>query len=381
MCSCSSPPALLNLPLTCCSGVGYAIVQRLAHEFLTTRPASHRLTLIITTRTAAKATATLTQLSKALRKSDPDAFSRLTLSSALVDLASIPSVVALAAHLAGTYPQLDALVLNAGMGAFTGINWPQAVWHILTDFPRSVTYPEYKLQAKGRLTPDGLGEVFTANVFGHYYLAHELMPLLRNGAGRVLWSGSLEAYEWTFDADDLQSLRASHSYEASKRLIDVLALSSGHPAARSWYAPDDKPAGDQDNRVRCYLAHPGICATSIVPLPLVLWWCMAAAMYLARLVGTGWHPLSCWKGAKPSVWLALASEDELRTHNAANIKWGAGSDRWGTEKLRETDVEGLGGERWDAVAAQSWQSMEALRKEWKAKMQAEGTAKAKDLKE
>ena len=155
-----------------------------------------------------------------------------------MDLTDLASVAALSTHLLSTLPKLDAAILNAGMGAFTGIDWLSAFAALAKNWIAAVTSPEYKIQAVGRTVtqPVGgdVGEVWAANVFGHYYLSHELVPLLAKGQGRIVWISSLEAYPWTLDTADLEGRKATHSYEASKRLTDVLALTSALPATKPW---------------------------------------------------------------------------------------------------------------------------------------------------
>lgn len=77
------------------------------------------------------------------------------------------------------------------------------------------------------------GQRLCANVFGHYYLTAELMPLLGRGR-RIIWTSSLEAYPWTFSTADIQALKATHSYGSTRRLTDVLALTAGLPATAPY---------------------------------------------------------------------------------------------------------------------------------------------------
>lgn len=211
------------------------------------------------------------------------------------------------------------------------------------------------------------------------------MPLLRAGgvqtegadAGRVVWVSSLEAYAWTFNREDVQGLKATHAYEASKRLADILALSSESPVTtpyvESFFNTDDVrtvDAGEKKpivgtGKVKLYVAHPGICATAIIQLHFLLFWGMNLAFYIARLLGSPWHTISTTNGASSLCFLALASDDELEHRNAGRLKWGSTATLQGQSGVMPTDVEGLGTEEWDQDGRSVWQQLEGLRKHWK----------------
>jgi 3-keto steroid reductase len=336
------------------------------------------VTIIFTTRSGRKSTATLSALVTHLSTLDGqghhDATLRIRFSTAQVDLTDLRSVVALSAHLNSKFPKLDAVIFNAGMGAFLGIDWLNAFKSMAINWVEAMTHPTFKIQAVGRVAKqqgghgEDIGEVFCANVFGHYYLAHEIVPLLRKGAGRVIWISSLEAYAWTYDTQDLEGRSASHSYESSKRLTDVMALTSNSNATKPWADKFFQEEGEQ-RKVTMFTCHPGICATSMVDLPLVLWYCMTLAFYIARWLGSPWHTISSHSGANSAVHLALAKDEELTETKAERIKWGSGCDRTGREVLMVTEVEGKGGEEWEQMGRETWKQMEELRVSWKARLE------------
>jgi hypothetical protein len=68
------------------------------------------------------------------------------------------------------YPYVSHLICNAGVGSFTGINWPKAIWQICTDFMQAVTSPSYFFHTVGDLSVDGLGLIWQCNLFGHFCL-------------------------------------------------------------------------------------------------------------------------------------------------------------------------------------------------------------------
>ncbi|KZF24835.1 hypothetical protein L228DRAFT_265346 [Xylona heveae TC161] len=382
------------------SGLGFSICCRLIDEFLFTKPQSERLCIIVTTRDARKGNDTLDRLSKHLRRTTRSAEgslkgvaflleSRVTFRSEILDLNSLLSVQALSKKLLETTPRLDGVILNAGFGGWTGINWFEATWTILTDWVQATTWPTYKVSGYGWVTKPQLpstasgrteqgkkpietgaaepqlGEVFCSNVFGHYLLCHNLLPLLKAPLlphpGRIIWVSSLEAYGHTLQADDIQGMRSLMPYETSKRLTDVLSLTSTLPCTATWVDQylDSKPERssksiqpDNDDvsneathsRPRMYVSHPGIVATAIFPLPYILWLCMTGVFYMSRWLGSPWHTVKSYTAACAMVWLALAPQERLDNmeHNDGPGKWGTATDAFGRERVSRTDVDGWG---------------------------------------
>lgn len=266
-----------------------------------------------------------------------------------MDLTSLPSVLALSERLNDTLPRLDVILLNAGIGGYTGINWALAVWTMTTDFPYAATYPTFNIAGYGITTKPQtpllgqeppLGQVFCSNVFGHYMLATYLAPLFKQAhdsptgrKGRIIWISSLEAHASAFSIADLQGLLSKDAYKSSKRLTDLLVLTQPMPGS----------AHRQKNASKMYLANPGICTTSFIPLPLILYYLTVLAFYLARWVGSQWHTVSSYKGACAPVWLTLALQEELDAMEADGAgKWGSCVDIAGNERVTRTEVEGWG---------------------------------------
>ncbi|RAK97595.1 3-keto-steroid reductase, partial [Aspergillus ibericus CBS 121593] len=346
------------------SGVGFDICKRLITDFFKTRPATHHLTIIFTTRSTKKATDTLRRLQAHLPSTSTP---KITLHPETVDLSNLLSVRALSRRLTTTIPHLDNIILNAGIGGWTGINWLSAIYGVLTDLVHQVTWFTHKIAPAGMVTSSQttmvsgseprLGAIFCANVFGHYMLSHNLMPLLHRSRqpGRVIWMSSLEATIQHFNVDDLQGLRTTVPYESSKTLTDVLALTADLPSTRPWvdgyYAVSSTGSvvSEDQGEVKTYLAHPGICGTGILPLALPLFWAMIAAFWMARMLGSPWHTLSTYGGASAPVWLAVSRQKELdeaeeqyRAHGGGCVKWGSSCDRWGRDRAVSTEVDGWG---------------------------------------
>ena len=436
--------------------------------------------MIPTTRSQAKAAQTLRALETHLESAaeevaqgkDGDVKSyaqRVTIRPELCDLCSLASVRKLARRLRGEdageqagskdrpangLDKIDTIICNAGYGGWTGVYWSRAIYAVLTDLVHAVTWPTFKNAEVGtvaaaqipasktqsgveRKTPiqreksgkntqggdEALGEIFTANVFGHYVLVHELMGLLYKGGegtakGRVIWLSTLEAYSWAFRPDaDFQGLTHTLSYESSKRLTDIMILTSHLPSTAPWvneYLANDSTKDAQttmqkESRPKMYLAHPGVCGTSILPLPWLMTFAMIGAFYLARWLGSIWHTITPYSGATAPVWLALASEETLSNleephpsqprYDRATTKWGSATDAEGKERVERTEVEGWGWsgrvgessarrlrgrmrgavdltqegrEEFEELGRTVWTEMERLRGLWKGRLDAAG---------
>ncbi|KAF7955245.1 uncharacterized protein EAE97_000504 [Botrytis byssoidea] len=340
-------------------------------------------------------------------------------------------------------PRLDVVVLNAGIGGWSGIDWPKAIWTVLTDMTEAVTWPTYKLAEVGAVTKPQLssvspksadpsddeatqpllngetpeepplGATFCSNVFGHYVLAHELMPLLSRTSspsattsGRIIWVSSIEAQAQHFDEDDLQGLESRTPYESSKRLTDVLVLSrklrAAGKASSSWFDCSDVHVENSQSeeepparllKPKMYVVQPGIFVSEIMPLNFVLVFIYRWIFYLVRWMGSQWHTIKPYTAAVAPVWVALSPDDVLDNMDGTASKWGSATDASGKERVIRTEVPGWGwegktpktidtGERrkgrqrdavpltrearedFEVLGVKCWTEMENLRKEW-----------------
>ncbi|KAI6352080.1 hypothetical protein MCOR25_009569 [Pyricularia grisea] len=459
------------------SGVGTGIAERLIDEFLAKRSLTSHLILIVTTRSKSKSQQTIDILRKHVRKAaeakklraragssyDPEStIARIHLVGILVDLCNLRSVYAAAnllkdggAPAAGSncptsvrVPRLDSIILNAGYGNWTGLNWWRVFVQVVTKgLPTAFTWPTFKNAAKGtlvdpltgriltkeqaiaegRTTAELLGETFTANLFGHYMLAHALLPLLRRtpeqigeealSPARIIWQGSVTPGPDDFSMSDPQGLRHHDAYDCVKRLNDILVFSSTLPKAephvRKYLLGEDNAKDDSNNNnnnlvaPRMYLTHPGITNTAIFALPYVLSVLWGLVMYVTRWIGSVWHVGSPYNAAITPVWIALEEQGRLDDMEAHRSKWGSACSRWrGTLAAKKTEVQGWGwdgrlashprggpdesekgflsrgkGRRWDAVeltqdaldefeeqGADCWREMERLRVEWEERL-------------
>ncbi|KAK2776064.1 3-ketosteroid reductase [Colletotrichum kahawae] len=399
------------------SGVGLGICERLIDDFLPTRPLSAHLVLIPTTRSVRKSRETIFHLkqhltqtattSSALRsRAGPDyhpddTTARVHLLSVQLDLCDLPSIYACATTLVAGHiadptapethpykiPRLDALIFNAGFGGWTGLSWTGLLTTFFTKgLLPVVTWPSFKLARPGAVlnqrpvrsdlvpneSPDNplavasaydtkpsspvLGEVFCANVFGHYVLAHELLPLLsRESAdqspGRVVWTSSIEPLARHLRLDDFQGVETEGPYESSKRITDVLALTSHLPSTRriseKYFTPEEEETARRlPVRPSFYLTHPGVVASNLfpVPFPFILYYAYKFALYLARWLGSPWHPVTWYGGAVAPVWPALQDDETLQELDAKKIKWGRAAGVPGGAEGKKTEVGGGGWE-------------------------------------
>lgn len=316
--------------------------------------------------------------------------------------------------------KIDVLILNAGMGGFIGLDWWAMIKQSVTDIVGSFTWPKYKIGSVGRVvkpqllrsnnnnneegqTEPPLAEVFCANVFGHYMLSHDLMPLL--AGKRIIWTSSLEAYAKVFDPNDMQAIRSNCAYESSKRLTDILALTYKLPASQPYVSkytstptlsnPSQAPNPPSPPPPKVYLSHPGICASNIMFSNPLMAHIVFASLWFIRLFGSIWQTATPYIGATAAVWLTLSPQSVLDRMEADEGvgKWGSAADVWGNERVERTEVEGYGiggvvGDvekggvrrkgRWpeatvltevgrrefDELGVRCWREMEALREEW-----------------
>jgi 3-keto steroid reductase len=359
----------------------------LIDEFLTSEPESVLLTLLFTTRTARKSEDTLQTLQYHVdRHATKSAQQRVHLQPESVELTSLLSVRSLARKLvASDIPHLNAVVLNAGIGGWSGLNWPMAVKTVLADIRRATTWPTFKLGVVGliarpqfpslsdgtRIEEPALAEVFTANVFGHYMLAHWLMPLLwacnEKNPGKLVWVSSIEASSRNYNPNDPQGFLSSAAYEHSKRVTDYLALTHTSPATQksvnTFLAPPPQNTRHKLTKPTIQVSQPGIVVTTIVSLYWIVHQAYLLAILFARLLGAPWSTVTPYTAAASATFLALASEEVLESKELEGArsgelvgpgKWGTAVSRLGTVTVRRTDVDGWGLDGTGEPFAHSW---------------------------
>ncbi|KAL2132921.1 hypothetical protein VTI74DRAFT_3142 [Chaetomium olivicolor] len=441
------------------SGIGFGIGERLIDEYLATRSLSSHLVVIPTTRSVKKSQETIEGLRKHTRefaassevlrsRGGPDYDPRQTtrrvhILSVQLDLCSIPSIRRAANQLvSGTVtslsddddfvslvdvkiPRLDSIIFNAGMGGWYGLDWPKVAHNIFTKgLVSATTWPTFKGAIGGRVInpltgrkEDGkpqMGEVFCANVFGHYIFAQRLVPLMTRPAnstlppGRIIWESSVEPDWKCFSPDDFEAIKTTAAYESTKRLTDVMALTSTLPESKPYVdkylnvpSPQSTQIQTPPNPPKIYLVHPGVVQTTLFPLNAFMFFWYNVVLYIARWLGSPWHPITAYNGACAPVWLALQEQGWLDGAHAERVKWGTSTDFWGECRVKKTEVDGWGWEgkveemialkqeqklsgrkpgavdvteerlvEFKELGASCWKRMEELREEWEGRADA-----------
>ena len=355
---------------------------------------------------------------KKTTKFDRSALSRISFQTEQLDLCSLQSIQDASKRLLASLPRLDTILLNAGISGNIGIHWPSAIKMYLLDLVNAVTYPPFLRFSVGDITQpqlsplkDGtkrkeppLGKIFCANLFGHYLLTHNLSPLLSRDVkppnpspcqSRIIFISTLETTVNSFSLSDFQGILSTSAYKSGKRLSDILALTSSMPSTKPWvsgyFSTSSEPATSPFPHI--YTAHPGICNTAIVPLHPVAHYAKICTFYVARLLGSPWHPIWPYKGACAPAWLALAPQTQLDALEEADgpSKWGSATNLRGDERAVRTEVDGWGyggkvgdsqvfgarGRRgglreltqedlitFEELGRDCWREMEKLREEW-----------------
>ncbi|PIA94134.1 3-keto-steroid reductase [Cercospora beticola] len=412
------------------SGLGFALCCRLMDEFLYTRPQTQTLHLLFSTRSSKKSTETSQRLKSHLQNTLREANgktlgisiileSRIRIEGVQVDLLKLGSVKILAEELLSRGEKFDAVVWNAGVAGWKGINWFGAIWSVLTQLGQAVTFPDYMVcdvgkragrQVQKQKEAEGLdaggeeeeeepvlGEVFTANVFGHYMLTHWISPLL-DRSSRVVWISSTGAVHDAFQVEDIQGLKSLVAYESSKRLTEFLALTAELPSTRPYTKNffSGTSQGAENRQPRMLVTHPGVVATSISGLHWFLSIFMTLAFYLARILGSPWHAIGPYKGAVSMVFAVLSPQIIELEEREGKGKWGSAANNRGEERVARTEVEGWGycgkpgvvppgsattglyakrrettkesREEFEEIGRQVWKEMEAMRVDWERRL-------------
>lgn len=304
---------------------------------VTSLPSTTDVTVIVSSRTFPNVKTAIETLKQRLPKRE----GLVEYDYILFDQQSVISVLSAIRDLETRYQKLDYVYLNACYSLFDGINWSQALKDFFTRPMESFTLGTFKKQRKSKVTRDGMGAVFEANVFAPWFLIRRLVeprkdknsvgdtPLLTKGS-KVIWISSLTSNGgYDLDLDDIELRDSMTSYEGSKRLVDLL-----HQATYSmlW----------NNYGVQSFLVEPGIFkSTSFVPsLNIFAYYGMLITFYILRWIGSPHHTIDPYKAASSLVWLALQTD----ASTDLSIKYGSATYRNGEDYLYKHVINTNGGQ-------------------------------------
>ncbi|KAI9274677.1 hypothetical protein BDA99DRAFT_498218 [Phascolomyces articulosus] len=261
------------------AGVGYGIAQHLLEEDCT-------ITIIMACRNHTRASIA--------RESLLAQFPGANIDIKLVDLGSAISVFDFCKAIIDSYSYIDYLFCNAGILSTSGIDWSNVVWQFLASPIGFLERSDATVQIVGEINADGMGNVFAANVFGHYIMARELETLLDKSAeGRVIWTSSLTAEKSCFDIEDWQGIKSLMPYESSKWACDLVALGSN-----SRY-------NNEKQDIVAFSTSPGVVASSIGNLPVWITKVRRLLHYAYRFFGITSQNITGYRGAIADAFVAL----------------------------------------------------------------------------
>ena len=147
----------------------------------------------------------------------------------------------------------------------------------------------------------------------------------------------------------MQCFSGEGPYESAKRLTDILSLTTTLPSTKPYSSSfltidDPELAKEKPIQPKVYLSHPGVVASTIFPLPWFIIWAYKLALVFARFLGSPWHTVDSYSGAKSAAWITLQEQATLDELDAERIKWGSSSNRHLECKVKMTEVEGWGWE-------------------------------------
>lgn len=245
----------------------------------------------------------------------------------VVDLTSMESVKIFANDLNHKYKKINYFFNNAALGFCDGINWLRAVWEVCTNPKKAVTDPGYRIQKKGLISKDGMGYVFQANVFGTYFLIHQLLDLLSKGTASVVWISSLCSTSQYLSLDDIELINSNRPYDGSKRIIDLLHLATYKQL--------------KTKNIYQYVVQPGIFISQSYAeqLNLFTYWSMLLLFMLARFLGSIWHTIDGYKAANSAVYVATFVD---KSFERQDLKYGSATYNDGEEYIKPQEIEGTG---------------------------------------
>lgn len=245
----------------------------------------------------------------------------------VLDLTDMNSIKKACDKLKTDFDEIHYLFLNAALGVCSGINWFEAIKEMISNPLNAVTDPHYKVQKEGLMSNDNMGLIFQANVFGPFYLMKKILPLLSKGEAVVIWISSLRSDPSYLPLDDLELVGSPTPYEGSKRMIDLLHLST---------FKELKAQG-----VYQYVVQPGIFVSQSFyqHLNIITYYLMMLMFYMARRWGSYWHTIDPYKAANAPVYVCTFSD---RDFERQDIKYGSATYNDGVEHIKPEEIDEFG---------------------------------------
>ncbi|KAJ3322241.1 hypothetical protein HDV06_003301 [Boothiomyces sp. JEL0866] len=207
------------------------------------------------------------------------------------DLSDTASVFNMVQKVKERFVVLDYLFLNAGILPVERIDLLGGVGKLITD-PAYVarTGGDIIVQEVGRQTPEGLGQVFAANVFGHYILVKEFADLLSaSGAGKIIWC-------------------SPKPYESSKRLCELISIGIN--------------AELRERNVYSFITSPGNVLSGITKGVVNEFMILIALMIMRILFCSGIN-ITGYNAATSALWVAKSEPEKINPnllyHSEINI--------------------------------------------------------------
>ncbi|KAH9816272.1 hypothetical protein DFH28DRAFT_220841 [Melampsora americana] len=279
-----------------------------------------------------------------------------------LDLSQLSSIFKAVDQIKHRHGHLTHLLLNAGGGAFVGLDWPKVIRGMCLNFVEALTYPDYMLESRSEETDDKLGATWQLNVFGHYLLARLSIPLLARTPSplpaRIIWTGSLDGLAKYFDPRDYQCLEGHQAYQSTKYQVGLLGWAF-NSVIRKYEADlkEESRVETQETtsspKIISIVAHPGIVAGNMFTqiVGVFLDYVMLMTFYLVRILfGSSHHVISAYKAGLVWTFASLgpsASELGNLIGDDHPFRMGARCDRSGVEYVAlESNHEAEGYQRW-----------------------------------
>lgn len=312
-----------NSKVALITGTSSNLGINIAYRLLDKLDPSEKLTIIVTSRTLPKVKELIELINKYVATKLAGRSGIVEFDYLLVDFTNMVSILSAYYDLNLKYKTIDHVFINAAQGVYSGIDWIGATKQILLNPVEGVSFPTYKLQRVGIKSPDNMGLVFQANVFGPFYLIHRIKHLLKGST--VVWISSLMSKPKYLSFDDLQLIKSPDSYEGSKRLVDLMHI--------GVYRDLEK------NSINQYVVEPGIFTSFsfFEYLNVFTYYGMLMLFYIARFLGSSHHNISGYKAANAPVAAVFSKEPR-------HVKLGSATTRSGTEYLLQQEIDPTGAE-------------------------------------